>query len=84
MENDKCPMDYPNPDCNNCPGQFGKEGLCDWPFQIGICPGINRCGKIDAVLSQDLPFDELYANAMMETCRNCEKGKAMRICVSKI
>ncbi len=73
MSENSCPMGYEKPDCNKCPGQFGKEGLCDWQHIMGICPKINDCGKISAVLSQDLPFDELYAEAMRETCRGCSE-----------
>ena len=73
MSEVKCSMDYPNPDCNNCPGQFSKEGLCDWPYVLGICPHINDCQKIAAVLDQDLVSDAQYAECMLETCRTCKE-----------
>lgn len=74
MNEVKCPMDYPNPDCNKCPGQFGKEGLCDWPYVMGICPEINECRELTTVLDETLFFEDvLYYNAMLETCRSCKE-----------
>ena len=30
--NDKCPANHKIVDCRDC--RFGKEGLCDWPYDI--------------------------------------------------
>ena len=71
MSEVKCPMDYPDHDCNKCPGQFGKENLCDWPYIMGICPKINECDKIKEEAPLFPIYDAMYAEIQKETCRKC-------------
>ena len=40
-----------------------------------MCPKLNCCLKVEAVLDQDWPFEEMYSKAIREMCVNCTEIK---------
>ena len=36
-----------------------------------FCSKLNSCNKVEGVLDQDWPFDEMYAEAIREMCADC-------------
>jgi len=82
MSNQKCPLGYAVPDCSAC--CYQKEGLCDYPYAIGDCPGLGNCQKVAAVLDQQLEVPQMYVVMIRKTCQECKANKNQPICISKI
>ena len=43
------------------------------------CSELNTCHKIGAVLDQDWPFEEMYAQAIGEMCAECKDSTMLTL-----